>query len=111
MFTHVCGTERMREEGIFRLSGNHERVEALRDLYDAGKCNGFQDSEDTHVVAALFKMYFRMLPEPLLLIENYEAIISVCRGALPTLRRRNASSLTDRPLQSASCHLFRFCKS
>ena len=40
-------------------------------------------TENTNNVSGLLKLYLRSLPEPLLRFDNYETIITCCRGAPP----------------------------
>ncbi|VDP11166.1 unnamed protein product [Soboliphyme baturini] len=55
-------------EGLYRISGSHEEIERLRMLFDTEgrvdlrKCR----VEDVHTLTGLLKLYFRMLPIPLI---------------------------------------------
>lgn len=60
-------------EGIFRRSGNIQRINELKKRINEG---AFIDmsSEDTHVVAGVLKTFLRDLQEPLLTYELYDEI-------------------------------------
>jgi len=65
----------LQTEGIFRVSGNMQRVEELKKLYDAGEPVDLNEEKDPHVVASLLKWYIRELPEPLMTTELYLAFM------------------------------------
>lgn len=85
----------MLEEGIFRKSGNSERIKYLKKLYNEGNCSKLKmywsflktflfkgqqitlDNTDSHVSACLLKMFLRELNEPLLTFELYNEIMSL----------------------------------
>ena len=48
-------------------------------------------SENVNNVSGLLKLYLRSLPQPLLLFDNYETIISCCRGG-PRKRAQPAAA-------------------
>ncbi|KAL5473299.1 hypothetical protein EMCRGX_G027768 [Ephydatia muelleri] len=65
----------LEQEGIYRLAGVKSKIEAARVLFDKGESVDFTDY-DPNVVASLLKLYFRMLPEPLVptkLTSRFEA--------------------------------------
>jgi hypothetical protein len=62
-------------EGIFRLSGRASTVEMYKDEFDLGEDVDLSTCEDPHSVAALLKSYLRMLPEPLLTFDLYQAFL------------------------------------
>lgn len=58
-------------EGIFRISGDDDIIADLRRSYDEGKSHShFRNAiatsvTESHDIASLIKLYFRLLPEPL----------------------------------------------
>ncbi|GBG35050.1 Rho GTPase activating protein, putative [Hondaea fermentalgiana] len=72
----------MYTEGVFRIPGQQDIVDALKFRY-------VQENEDEDVlsaipcevndVATLLKSYFRWLPEPAFPYENYDDILDTCR--------------------------------
>ena len=83
------------EEGIFRKSGNAERIKYLKNLYNEGKfkSNNFGDKHtkqfvlkgkevkldnyDAHISAGLLKLFLRELAEPILTYELYDEIMTL----------------------------------
>ncbi|XP_073252348.1 rho GTPase-activating protein 6-like isoform X3 [Porites lutea] len=62
--------------GIFRVGGSKKRMKQMRDQFDLGEKTSFTAEDDNpHDVAALFKEYFRDLPEPLLTRDLYSAFL------------------------------------
>jgi len=60
-------------EGIFRISGNKEKVAMLKDSLDKGEEVDFiKEKANPNDVSSLLKMFLRELPEPLLTFERYE---------------------------------------
>lgn len=47
----------------------------MRDQFDSGEKTKFTEEDNPHDVAALFKEYFRDLPEPLLTRDLYSAFL------------------------------------
>lgn len=84
----------MKVEGIFRISGQNDQIEAYKSAIDSGinypdyraliDITGqevdFSHCDNPHNVSNLLKLYFRMLPNPLLTYERYDKIISVASG-------------------------------
>jgi len=62
-------------EGLFRKSGNQTDMDKLKKVIDKGNTVDLT-RENPHDVANLLKLYFRELPEPLTLTENYECFIA-----------------------------------
>ena len=71
----------LHEVGIFRLPGKASRIQALKELYDAGSQQDFGNSEDVHTVASLLKLYLRELPEPVVPYVFYESYQQALEGA------------------------------
>ena len=63
----------LTEPGLFRVAGNKDAIDALRAQYEDG--DGEVKLEDVHDVAGVFKLYLRMLPEPLIPYVKYDAFI------------------------------------
>ena len=86
------------EPGLFRVAGNKDAIEAIRHEYEEG--DGAEVKlEEVHDVAGVFKLYLRMLPEPLIPYSRYDAFIRV--GALKDKSKeaqRNAD-LRDQVMQ------------
>eukprot|EP01125_Pyxidicula_operculata_P019694 TRINITY_DN715_c0_g1_i1.p1 TRINITY_DN715_c0_g1~~TRINITY_DN715_c0_g1_i1.p1 ORF type:complete len:601 (-),score=146.86 TRINITY_DN715_c0_g1_i1:36-1838(-) len=59
-------------EGVFRLSGHAQRIDQIKQMYDAGEEISFSDETDVHVIACLLKTYIRELPNPLLTYELHQ---------------------------------------
>jgi len=69
--------ESYKEEGIFRISGTHEEIQQLKAKFDLGLEVDLEEASSVHVVAALLKLYFRELPEPLITYDLYEMAIEI----------------------------------
>ena len=71
----------MQVEGIFRIPGHQDTVDALRAMYEKNEAaNVLGDMKcEPHDVATLFKTYFRMLPEPLLPVSHYDHLMESVR--------------------------------
>lgn len=55
----------LEEEGIFRKSGNAERIRQIKRLYNHGQPVAY-DQHEVHVAACVLKAFFSELPESLL---------------------------------------------
>lgn len=62
-------------EGIFRRSGNHSEIIALKERVNRGEDVDLKDV-NVHVIAGLLKSFLRDLQEPLLTFELYDEITS-----------------------------------
>ena len=62
-------------EGIFRLSGSAVLIQEYKQKFDAGEDVSFENENDPHAVAGLFKLYFRELPAPVMTWEHYDDFI------------------------------------
>ena len=72
--------EHMADEGIFRLSGSHSRIQYWKKRFDLGDFPDVSEEDDPHVISGLLKQYLRELPESILtnkLLPNFEAAKSV----------------------------------
>ncbi|XP_049850692.1 rho GTPase-activating protein gacJJ-like [Schistocerca gregaria] len=73
-------------EGIFRLSGSQNEINAIKARYNEGEMVDVEEISDVHTVAGLLKCYFRDLPEPLLKYEHYEAFLQAQEEKDPNKR-------------------------
>eukprot|EP01104_Vermistella_antarctica_P009740 TRINITY_DN2527_c0_g1_i1.p1 TRINITY_DN2527_c0_g1~~TRINITY_DN2527_c0_g1_i1.p1 ORF type:complete len:606 (+),score=131.74 TRINITY_DN2527_c0_g1_i1:253-2070(+) len=79
-YFYAVGVE---QEGIFRLSGSHDKIQALRKAFDRGDNVDLTDPDiDYNCVSGLLKQYLRELPEPLLSFELYDCFLAAV--AVPT---------------------------
>jgi hypothetical protein len=69
----------LRTIGLFRLCGNRSEVEKYKKLFEspAAKDIDFPSSIDPNIVAGVVKVYFRDLPEPLLLSNNFQTVVDI----------------------------------
>ncbi|KAJ1540644.1 Rho GTPase-activating protein 15, partial [Nowakowskiella sp. JEL0078] len=90
MIVELCVTEvenrGLLSQGIYRLSGNASTIQKLRaccnqQLNHISKEESFNLAEelDINVIAALLKLYFRELQNPLIPFEHYDAFITTAR--------------------------------
>ncbi|XP_074084690.1 rho GTPase-activating protein 24 isoform X2 [Macrotis lagotis] len=66
----------LKEEGLFRLSGQANLVKELRDAFDYGEKPSFDSNADVHTVASLLQLYLQELPEPVIPYAMYEDFLS-----------------------------------
>jgi len=101
------------EPGLFRVAGNKDAIDAIRHEYEEGDGSEVK-LEEVHDVAGVFKLYLRMLPEPLIPYSRYDAFIRV--GALKDKSKesqRNADlrdQVSQLPTENYAllCSLIRF---
>lgn len=72
----------MKTEGLFRIPGDTDTVNVLKSKYEQdAKSNVLSTMRlDIHDVGTLFKLYFRMLPEPLLPTSHYDRLMDSVRA-------------------------------
>ncbi|KAL6077464.1 Myosin IX [Balamuthia mandrillaris] len=68
--------ERLKLEGLFRVSGSQNDVKRLKGDYLAGKKVDLTKVMDPHTVAGVLKIFFRESPAPLLTFELYDCWIA-----------------------------------
>lgn len=71
-------TRGMLQEGIYRVSGFSDEIDALKMALDSkGELANMSESayENVHVIAGTLKMYLRLLPVPLVTYQAYGAFI------------------------------------
>lgn len=72
-------------EGLYRVSGSHEEVAKLRNLYDtqSNRLDWLEQKlarvDDIHSIASLLKLYLRLLPLPLIPLPVSRALLTVMR--------------------------------
>lgn len=59
----------------------------MREEFDSGEKTKFTEDDNPHDVAALFKEYFRDLPEPLLTRDLYSAFLETQSKLLSDFRK------------------------
>ncbi|XP_035826820.1 N-chimaerin [Aplysia californica] len=70
-------------EGLYRLAGFHDDVEALRLAFDKDaentdvSCNKY---EDINTICSALKLYFRLLPIPLITCEVYKKLMEIIKN-------------------------------
>lgn len=64
-------------EGLFRVPGNNDRIQVLRDQYETGKTPTLQDG---HCAAGVLKLYFRLMFEPIFPFSLYNKALQVERA-------------------------------
>ncbi|XP_076455541.1 N-chimaerin-like isoform X2 [Babylonia areolata] len=69
-------------EGLYRLAGFHDDVEAIRVSFDKDGENtdiGTGKYEDINTIAGALKLYFRLLPIPLITFEVYNPLLDLIK--------------------------------
>lgn len=95
-------------EGIFRRSGNYNRIKELREKINQGDGEVNLMNEDTHVVAALLKTFLRELEEPLLTYELYDDIVQFAEWTTEEQRSRNVKQILREKLPEENYELFKY---
>ncbi|XP_073839196.1 rho GTPase-activating protein 68F-like isoform X2 [Musca autumnalis] len=93
-------------EGIFRRSGNHSEIIALKERVNRGEDVDLKDV-NVHVIAGLLKSFLRDLAEPLLTFELYEEITSFLEWPKED-RSRNVTQLIRERLPEENYELFKY---
>lgn len=70
----------LETEGIFRVPGNNDTIQHLRKTFEAQVDDAPVDLQDVHSAAGLFKLYWRMLAQPVVPFEHYDKFIAVDDG-------------------------------
>jgi predicted Fe-Mo cluster-binding NifX family protein len=86
--------EAIKQEGIYRRSGNQKTVEDLIKLYDNGRDPNLEEY-DPFVVAGLLKRYFTLLPDPITSYELYDKFIAAQMQKNKLLRPKAMKLLID----------------
>ncbi|ALC43454.1 RhoGAP68F, partial [Drosophila busckii] len=93
-------------EGIFRRSGNHAEIMALKDRVNRGEDVDLSNV-NVHVVAGLLKSFLRDLAEPLLTFELYDDITKFLDWPKEE-RNRNVTQLIREKLPEENYELFKY---
>lgn len=93
-------------EGIFRLSGSSSKVAALKKEVSVNRDFAFVRTEDSLTVAALLKMFFRELEEPLFTFELYNEFISIRLSPLEEFIDSIAATLNKLPFNHIQTFLY-----
>ncbi|XP_061402266.1 rho GTPase-activating protein 68F [Musca vetustissima] len=93
-------------EGIFRRSGNHSEIIALKERVNRGEDVDLKDV-NVHVIAGLLKSFLRDLAEPLLTFELYDEITSFLEWPKED-RSRNVTMLIRERLPEENYELFKY---
>ncbi|XP_077504253.1 LOW QUALITY PROTEIN: protein FAM13A [Amblyomma americanum] len=72
----------MGQEGLFRVSGNARLVEKLRWSFDQSGDAPLEAEGDVAAAAALLKLLFRELPEPLVPMELHQAFLNAIQATV-----------------------------
>jgi len=65
----------LTEEGIFRIGGNRRLIDHLKNEFDSFGHTKLNHNHEVSVIASLFKMFFRELPDPLVSNEVSKEIL------------------------------------
>ncbi|XP_036220547.1 rho GTPase-activating protein 68F isoform X1 [Bactrocera oleae] len=93
-------------EGIFRRSGNHSEIIALKERVNRGEDVDLSNV-NVHVIAGLLKSFLRDLSEPLLTFELYDDITSFLDWQKEE-RSRNVTQLIREKLPEENYELFKY---
>ncbi|XP_034480316.1 rho GTPase-activating protein 68F isoform X1 [Drosophila innubila] len=93
-------------EGIFRRSGNHAEIMALKDRVNRGEDVDLS-SVNVHVIAGLLKSFLRDLTEPLLTFELYDDVTKFLDWPKEE-RSRNVTQLIREKLPEENYELFKY---
>ncbi|XP_036337737.1 rho GTPase-activating protein 68F isoform X2 [Rhagoletis pomonella] len=93
-------------EGIFRRSGNHTEIIALKERVNRGEDVDLSNV-NVHVIAGLLKSFLRDLSEPLLTFELYDDITSFLDWPKEE-RSRNVTQLIREKLPEENYELFKY---
>ncbi|XP_032290215.1 rho GTPase-activating protein 68F isoform X3 [Drosophila virilis] len=93
-------------EGIFRRSGNHAEIMALKERVNRGEDVDLS-SVNVHVIAGLLKSFLRDLAEPLLTFELYDDVTKFLDWPKEE-RSRNVTQLIREKLPEENYELFKY---
>lgn len=105
MVEYLRGGDHLRKEGIFRVSGNHEKVEKLKGKFKLGTEKVDLRKFEVNDVCECLKLYFRSLPEPLLPHSLYDEFVRLLQGHRGPGRRQAILSFFARQLSPDAHHL------
>ncbi|XP_062129019.1 rho GTPase-activating protein 68F isoform X1 [Drosophila sulfurigaster albostrigata] len=93
-------------EGIFRRSGNHSEIMALKERVNRGEDVDLSDV-NVHVIAGLLKSFLRDLAEPLLTFDLYDDVTKFLDWPKEE-RSRNVTQLIREKLPEENYELFKY---
>lgn len=108
LVTHLRTGTHLQREGIFRISGNHEKVEKLKGKFKAGTERVDLRKYDVNDVCECLKLYFRSLPEPLVPFCAYDDFVRLLRTHRGPGRRQAILSFLVGQMGPEAYHLLRF---
>ena len=77
MINYLLSNNCHKVAGIFRISGENEEIIDFRQRYDFGEKVDLKDASAIHTVASLFKLYLKIMPEPLIPFNLYPKFIKL----------------------------------
>ena len=66
-------------KGLFRVPGNNEIIQQMRTDFDEGQEVEFTEPIGVNDVGAIFKLYFRLLPEPLVPHKHFHTFLNATK--------------------------------
>jgi len=103
-----------RSEGLFRIPAQQDLLNQYKEVIDKGGMPDFLDdgsptiARNVHTAAGLYKFFFRKLPEPLIPVESYRAMIETnTKAEMDEVLAREIASM---PMEHHKCllHLLDF---
>lgn len=92
---YLNNEEVLKQEGLFRKSGNHTQIQDMKQRIDKGEDVDLSKIQDPHTVCGLMKQYLRELPEPLCTFELYDCFIAAIGIPEETMRRQQLANVLD----------------
>uniref|UniRef100_H3AKD7 Beta-chimaerin n=2 Tax=Latimeria chalumnae TaxID=7897 RepID=H3AKD7_LATCH len=83
---HEIETRGLRCEGLYRVSGSSDQIEALKTAFETAGVDASQavkGCEDVHTVSGALKLYLRTLPAPLITYSTYYRFIEAVKVPCP----------------------------
>eukprot|EP01080_Neovahlkampfia_damariscottae_P006953 gene6953-11115_t len=77
MINYLIMKDSHKIPGIFRISGSNEDIIDFRQRYDFGEKVDLNEADDIHVVASLFKLYLKSMPEPIIPFDLYSKFLEL----------------------------------
>ena len=72
----------LQQEGLFRISGNVKLIEKLKNTFDSLGDAPLEEIADVPSAAALVKLFFRELPEPVIPVNMHHVLFKAARDYL-----------------------------
>lgn len=85
----------LRQEGLFRIPGDTDRVNIVKEAYDEGRDGVLDDVPllEIHDVCTLLKMFFRKLPEPLIPLQHFQQLLTIVKQDMDGLNKDTVHSI------------------